>query len=85
MINANAGPAPEVGMVAGATRHRFFDIDAPDEIHRVADFGPGVLPVRRFATALVREAIPVPPPPSSVLYRTSLLRSIGGVPAGNST
>ncbi|MEM9563709.1 MAG: glycosyltransferase [Actinomycetota bacterium] len=77
--------SPTAGMVAGPTRHRFVDGDRPDEIHPIEPFEPGLLPTGRFARALVREHIPVPPPPSSVLYRATVLAEAGGVPAGNST
>ncbi len=76
---------PSAGMVTGPTRHRFLVADRPDEIHPVGDFTAGLHPAGRLARALAREAVPMPPPPASVLYRASALRAAGGVPPGNST
>ncbi len=72
---------PDVGMVCGPTWTVRLD-DGSTTVERVVLDAPVVLAPGHFARRLVNRRL-LPPPPSVVLYRTSALRSVGGVPIGD--
>lgn len=75
---------PTAAMVCGTTKHRMIGGDRPDVDHPVVADAPRTFGRGAFARRIAREAVLMPPPPSSVLLRADALRTIGGVPAGDS-
>lgn len=74
---------PDAAMVCGPTWHRNVGTEVPPELWPVTRRAPRLFGRGEFARELARETVVMPPPPSAVMYRTSALRSVGGVPAGD--
>ena len=69
---------PEVAMVCGPTWHRFVNTEEAPVRWPVSRRAPGVFGRGVFARELARETVVMPPPPSAVMYRTSMLREVVG-------
>jgi glycosyltransferase involved in cell wall biosynthesis len=74
---------PSAAMVCGPTWHSGIETDGEAVEHPVVVGAPALFRPGRFARELARETVIMPPPPSAVMYRTSALRSVGGVPEGD--
>jgi glycosyltransferase involved in cell wall biosynthesis len=74
---------PDAAMVCGPTWHRDVGGETRDVLWPVTSRAPKLYAPGEFAREIARETVTMPPPPSAVMYRTSALRGVGGVPAGD--